>query len=199
MDFVFTTIPRKLVPFDFDAFYSNPVHLVTVVTDCMTGEALYYEKKDLGEDYLTVLKASSSLPFIAKPVQFRGRTLMDGGLSDSVPIRRCMADGNTKRVVLLTREKGYRKRLSRSPVLARIFYPRYPGLKAALESRSKEYNETMDLLDELESKGEIFIIRPPKKLNVGRVETNKDKIYRTYEDGYDEASRLFPKLSAYLR
>jgi predicted patatin/cPLA2 family phospholipase len=198
MHFIFTTIPEELVPFDYATFYASGVRLVTVVTDCLTGEPLYYEKKDLGEEYLKVLRASSSLPFIAKPVEFRGRILMDGGLSDSVPIRRCMGDGVRKPVVVLTREKGYRKSPSRAAALARLFYPRYPGLKAALASRYREYNETMDFLDAMEERGELFVIRPRMKLDVGRVERNRTKIYRAYEEGCDEAAGRFSALEAYL-
>ena len=123
MDFIFDTIPNKLVPFDYDTFLASDTRLVIVATDCETGEALYYEKDDLGRDCLTVLRASSSLPFIARPVPFRGRTLMDGGLADSVPLERCLADGIRKAVLVLTREKGYRKKPSRFPVSSACAIP----------------------------------------------------------------------------
>ncbi len=198
MDFVFREIPRRLVPFDFNTFYSSPVRLVTVVTDCQTGRAEYFEKADLGEDYLTVLKASSSLPFIAPPVEFRGRTFMDGGLADSVPIRRAVEDGKEKRIVVLTRPRGYRKKPSRMPGLLLRRYRRFPGMLEALAARHRVYNETMDFIDSLEEKGEAFVIRPAEPPAAERVEKNKDKVYLTYDEGYDAASRLFPSLRAYL-
>ena len=198
MDFIFREIPHRLVPFDFDTFYASPVRLVTVATDCVTGEAVYYEKSDLGTDYLTVLKASSSLPFIARPVTFRGRTLMDGGLADSVPVRKAVADGREKRIVVLTRPKGYRKKASRMPAVLLRRYRRFPGLLDAMSSRHRVYNETMDYIDDLEEAGEAFVIRPEGKPAAERVEKDKDKVYLTYDEGYDTASRLFPRLRAYL-
>jgi predicted patatin/cPLA2 family phospholipase len=96
MKFIFDTLPRSLVPFDFPTFMENDVTCITVVTDCETGEALYYKKKELGEDFLKILQASNSLPFVAKPVHYNGLILMDGGLSDAIPIKKSINDGNEK-------------------------------------------------------------------------------------------------------
>jgi predicted patatin/cPLA2 family phospholipase len=198
MKFIFDTIPRSLVPFDFETFTESEVRCITTVTDCETGEARYYEKREVGEDYLKILQASCSLPFLAKPVHYKGKTLMDGGLSDSVPIRKSMDDGNTKNVVVLTRPKGYLKKPVRYIRLANIRYSRYNGLCEALASRDARYNETMDFINQLEKQGEVFVIRPRLDLNVGRAERNKDKLYAAYDQGYDDASECCTALCSYL-
>jgi len=198
MDFIFDTIPNSLVPFDYETFRESDVKCVTVVTDCTTGEALYFEKAELGEDYLPVLRASACLPFITKPVRFNGLILMDGGLSDSVPIRKSISDGNTKHVLILTRPKGYRKKSSRIGGLVRIRYPRLPGLCEALAHRHTGYNETMDFIDEMEQKGEAFVIRPRSDLPVGRIERSKDRLYATYDQGYRDAAQSCDDLCRYL-
>jgi predicted patatin/cPLA2 family phospholipase len=198
MDFIFETIPQDLVPFDFAAFLSSPVRCVTVATDCETGDAVYFEKNDLGGDYLKVLRASSSLPFIAKPVPFRGRMLMDGGLADSVPVRHAVAEGHRKLVLVLTRPKGYRKKPSRLPGIFLRRYRKYPGIIRALENRHRVYNETADYIDHLESTGGAFVIRPGSALGAERVEKNKDKLYLAYDEGYARAAELYPGLVEYL-
>ncbi len=198
MDFIFDTIPNSLVPFDHETFMGSDVKCVTVVTDCTTGEPLYFEKADLGEDYLPVLQASACLPFIAKPVRFNGLVLMDGGLSDPVPIGKSISDGNTKHVLILTRPKCYRKKPSRINRLARIRYPRLPGLGEALARRHIGYNEIMDFIDELEQKGEAFVIRPRSDLSVGRIERSKNKLYATYDQGYQDAAQSCDELCRYL-
>jgi predicted patatin/cPLA2 family phospholipase len=198
MDFIFTTIPHELVPFDFKTFYESEVRCVTVATDCLTGEAVYYEKSDLGTDYLTILRASSSLPFIAKPVPYKGRMLMDGGLADSIPVRRAAAEGHKKLVLVLTRPKGYRKKPSRLPGIFLRRYRRYPGILRALANRHRIYNETLDYIDDLEARGEAFVVRPEAALGAERVEKNKDKLYSAYDQGYDRASALYPALLRYL-
>jgi len=198
MDFIFDTLPNELVPFDYATFSANDARFFLVATDCVSGEAVYLEKSELGADFFTALRASSSLPFIAKPVTFRGKTLMDGGLSDSIPIRRCLADGNRKAVIVLTREKGYRKK---RPLFTRhvsLRYPRFPGLKRAYESRYLEYNETLDEIEAMEARGEIFVLRPERPLEVGRAERNKDKLYLVYDYGYEAAKLRFDDLVRYL-
>ena len=198
MKFIFDTLPRSLVPFDFKTFMDNDVKCITVVIDCETGETLYYDKKELGEDYLKILQASNSLPFVAKPVHYEGRTLMDGGLTDAVPIRKSIDDGNTRNVLILTRPKGYRKKQPRFIRFAAMRYSRYKGLCEALASRHTRYNETMDFIDQLEQRGEVLVIRPRLALNVGRAERNKDKLYAAYDQGYSDASSCYTRLRSYL-
>jgi predicted patatin/cPLA2 family phospholipase len=198
MKFIFDTLPRSLVPFDFKTFMDNDVKCLTVVTDCETGETLYYDKKELGEDYLKILQASNSLPFVAKPVHYEGRILMDGGLTDAVPIRKSIDDGNTRNVLILTRPKGYRKKQPRFIRFAAMRYSRYKGLCEALASRHTRYNETMDFIDQLEQRGEVLVIRPRLALNVGRAERNKDKLYAAYDQGYSDAATCYVGLCSYL-
>lgn len=199
MKFIFDTLPRSLVPFDFKIFMENDVKCITVVTNCETGEALYYEKKELGEeDYLKVLQASNSLPFVAKPVHYNGLVLMDGGLSDAVPIRKSIDDGNEKNVLILTRPKGYRKKRPRFLRFASLRYPRYKGLLNALASRHETYNETMYFIDHLEKEGRVYVIRPQFALDVGRAERNKDKLYAAYDQGYSNASACYTGLIRFL-
>jgi predicted patatin/cPLA2 family phospholipase len=198
MKFIFDTIPRSLVPFDFTAFMQSGVKFVTTVTDCETGEALYYEKDEVGDDCMRILQASCSLPFMAKPVHYKKRLLMDGGLSDSVPIRKSLDDGNTKNVLILTQPKGYRKKPAHFTRLARLRYAKHKGLCNAIETRHVRYNETMDFIDQLEEQGEVFVIRPLSRLRVGRVEKNKSKLYATYDQGYDDAAACHSELRSYL-
>lgn len=198
MKFIFDTLPHSLVPFDFKTFMENDVKCITVVTDCETGETLYYEKKELGEDYLKVVQASNSLPFVAKPVRYKGRILMDGGLTDAVPIRKSIDDGNTRNVLILTRPKGYRKKRPHFIRFATMRYSRYEGLCEALASRHARYNETMDFIDQLEQRGEVFVIRPRLALNAGRAERKKDKLYAAYDQGYSDASACYTRLRSYL-
>ena len=171
---------------------------MVVATDCQTGESVYYEKKELGTDFLTVLQASCSLPFVARPVNYKGHILMDGGVSDSIPIRKSLDDGNTKNVIILTRPREYRKSRPRFAGLVRRWYPNYPGLCDAFLSRYQRYNDTLDFIHQLEDKGEVFVIRPQANLAVGRLSRNKDKLYAAYDQGYEDAAEQYQDLRTYL-
>ena len=76
MDFIFNTLPFSLVPFDQDSFLNNEAKFVIGVTDCETGEAVYYERSELGDDSMELFKATCSLPFLARPVHYKGRIFM---------------------------------------------------------------------------------------------------------------------------
>ncbi|MBN2281676.1 MAG: patatin family protein [Candidatus Marinimicrobia bacterium] len=198
MDFIFDTIPNRLVPFDFDTFYNSNQQNWTVVTDCISGQPLYYENKEVGEDYLHILQASASLPFIAKPVHYRGKILMDGGLSDSVPVYKSIEHGNKKNVVILTRPFGYRKSPSNIYKLAGFRFPHYKGLQYCLKNRWRVYNETMEALEKLEKSGNILVIRPETDLALKRTERNKKALYRGYDLGYKTMKDQYEKLLEFL-
>lgn len=199
MRFIFDTVPNQLVPFDYASFGMSRQKCVVAVTDCVTGEALYYEKKQLGDDYLTVLQASCSLPFMAHPVRYDGRILMDGGLADSIPLAKSIADGYGRNVLVLTQPRGYRKTASPlANMLVRLRYPRFKGLQRALAERAQAYNRTLEWIESLEDQGRIAVVRPQSTLGVGRVERNKDKLYAIYDQGRLDARQYDPHLRNYL-
>lgn len=189
MDFIFDEIPNKLVPYDYDAFYQNNAEFVIGTTDCHSGNPVYYSKQDYGQDLTTVLKASSSLPFIAKEIPFRDKVLLDGGISDPIPIKKAQKDGFQKNIVVLTRNQGYQKKPSRFQFLVKGKYPEYTGLQAALHRRYQKYNNTLLYLEEEEKKGNVLIIRPTEPVDVGRMERKPEKLHKLYESGYQDGLR----------
>ncbi|MFC1494520.1 patatin family protein [Thermodesulfobacteriota bacterium] len=199
MDFIFNTIPFSLVPFDQDTFFKNKAKYLIGVTDLKTGAPVYYEKDEFEDDYMEIFRATCSLPFVAKPVHYKERIIMDGGLADPVPIGKSMADGNKRNVLVLTRPGGYRKKFSPLHLLlARIGYPGFKGLHKNLANRHKRYNHAMDIIDELEKSGQALSIRPAEAIVAGRVERNKEKLYAAYNQGYEDASSCYEKLKSFL-
>jgi predicted patatin/cPLA2 family phospholipase len=199
MAFVFGTIPLQLAPFDFERFFASDQRHITTATDCVTGQPCYFEKDHLGPaDFLRVLQAGCSLPLLQKPVRFNGRVLMDGGLADPIPLRKSMADGNSRHVLILTQPRGYHKKASPLAGLIRLRYGHFPGLVGAFADRHRRYNDTIQCIDDLERKKAIFTIRPAASLSVGRAERNKDKLYAVYDQGYNDAAAHHVSLTTYL-
>jgi predicted patatin/cPLA2 family phospholipase len=198
MDFIFDKLPNKLVPFDFQTFHQAEEELVVGVTDCMTGESIYYKKSKHGKDLLQILRASSSLPLVAPAVQYDNRILMDGGISDPIPIKQSIKDGNTKNVVILTRNRGYYKKPQSFNWYLRKKYQQYPGLLEAIEKRHKVYNETLQFLFEEEKKGNVFIVCPYEKLQVGRVEKNQRKLLDLYNQGCKDMNNRLDDLEQFI-
>ncbi|MEN2767982.1 patatin-like phospholipase family protein [Ornithinibacillus xuwenensis] len=198
MDFLFDSLPNELEPFDFDAFYDAKEEFVVGVTDCLTGEPVFFKREDYQMDILTVIRASSSLPLVAPVVPYGERMLMDGGISDPIPIRQSVKDGNKKNVVVLTRNRGYSKKPQSFGWYIRKKYKEYPGLIKAIEKRHNVYNETLDYIFEEEKKGNVFVINPSEKLEVGRIERDKDKLTALYQKGLADAKKVAEPLKEFL-
>ena len=191
MDFklLFEDFPEKIIPYDYEAYFSNPDRFVMVTTNCLTGKAEYLEEKQSSKRVMEIVRASSSLPFVSPVTYVDGVPMLDGGIVDSIPVDHAMSQGYDKSVVILTRNKGYRKKDRRMP-LASIIYKQYPNLQKALNQRNAAYNETMELIERLEDEGKILVIRPVKPIEVGRMEKDTDKLRALYQEGYDIAEKL---------
>jgi predicted patatin/cPLA2 family phospholipase len=197
MDFIFDEIPNKLVPYHYDEFYKNESEFVIGTTDCHTGKPVYYGKKDYGKDMLKVLKASSSLPFIAPEVEFNSRVLLDGGISDPIPIKKAQQDGLKKNIVILTRNRGYTKKPSKFTFMVKRKYPHYTGLQKALTERCWTYNETLRYVEQEEKNGTVLVIQPQEPLTVGRMERNPQKLEKLYLQGYEDARKSFERINQF--
>lgn len=195
MDFklLFEDFPEKIIPYDYDAYFSNPDRFVMVTTNCLTGKAEYFEERQSSARVMDIVRASSSLPFVSPVTYVDGVPMLDGGIVDSVPVQYAMDMGYDKLVVVLTRNRGYRKKKESMP-LAKAMYRKYPLLQKALSQRNAVYNRTMELVERLEDEGRIIVIRPVKPVQVGRMEKDTAKLAALYDEGYDVASRLIGAL-----
>lgn len=186
---LFEDFPEKIIPYDYNAYFSNPDRFVMVTTNCLTGEAEYFEEKSSSERVMSIVRASSSLPFVSKITYVDGVPMLDGGIADSIPVEYALKQGYDKLVVVLTRNNGYRKKESKMP-LAKVFYRKYPKLQKALSKRNSIYNRTMDLIEKLEDEGRIIVIRPLNPVQVGRMEKDTSKLRALYQEGYEIAESL---------
>jgi predicted patatin/cPLA2 family phospholipase len=193
MDFklLFEDFPERIIPYDYEAYFSNPDRFVMVTTNCITGKAEYFEEKSSSARVMDIVRASSSLPFVSPITYVDGIPMLDGGIADSIPVEYAMKQGYKKQVVVLTRNKGYRKKASSMP-LAKAFYRKYPQLQKALSERNAVYNRTMDRIEKLEDEGRITVIRPVRPIEVSRMEKDTAKLTRLYQEGYEQARKLCP-------
>ncbi len=199
MDLIFDQFPNHDYPFDFRAFVRSPTRCLIAATNCVTGRAEFLEEYHSKARLMDICRASSSLPFAAPMATVNGIPMMDGGIADSVPVRRAMADGFEYNIVILTRGRGYYKKETGSSAarLARLCYRKYPNLARTLMRRNHIYNQEMDLVDRLERQGRAFVIRP-KMPCVSRTETDLEKLEDFYWHGYETAEQLYPKLREWL-
>lgn len=189
-DLLFYEFPEHIVPYDYESYFSSPMRFVMVTTNCLTGEANYFEEKKDKKRVIDIVKASSSLPFVSPVTYVDDIPMLDGGIVDSIPLEQAVKEGFQKNVVVLTRPKGYRKE-GKDIKIPSFIYRKYPKLREVLSSRSAIYNRQLDLIDEYEEKGFIHTIRPSTEIEVNRLEKDVKKLEALYEEGYDCAVRIF--------
>ena len=189
-DLLFHDFPERILPYDYETYFRCPERYVMVTTNCLTGEANYFEEKRSAERVIDIVRASCSLPFVCPIAYVDGVPMLDGGLVDSIPLLRARQDGFTNNVVVLTRNRGYRKKIQGTKVPSFV-YRKYPLLREAINRRSVLYNEQLELVERLEEAGEITVIRPQRPIVVDRIERNIRKLTELYEEGYACAEQFF--------
>lgn len=193
-DLLYHEFPEHLDPFDYETYFSSPMRFVMVTTNCLTGEANYFEEKKNERRVIDIVKASSCLPFVSPITYVDEIPMLDGGIVDSIPLEQAIKEGYKKNIVILTRPKGYRKE-SRDIKVPSFVYRKYPKLREALSSRCAAYNRQLELVDEYEEKGLIHTIRPEHTVEVNRLEKDVKKLEALYEEGYQCAAALLEKTS----
>jgi predicted patatin/cPLA2 family phospholipase len=192
-DLLFTEFPEHILPYDYDAYFSSPERYEMVTTNCLTGEANYFEEKSDKKRLIDIVRASSSLPFVCPITYVDEIPMLDGGIVDSIPLQRAMDEGYASYVVVLTRNKGYRKETKDIRVPSFI-YRKYPRIREALNNRSLCYNKQLEMVEALEKEGRVQVIRPLEPVTVDRIERNVNKLTTFYEEGY-RCAEAFLKLN----
>ena len=198
-EFCYGEVPLKLDVFDFDAFEKDPTTFYITCTDVESGKPVYHEytgRNDHGFDWI---RASASLPLVSQIVEIDGLKLLDGGISDSIPVAYFESIGYTKNVVILTQPQDYRKEKNRMLPPIRMKYRKCPNLIKALENRPLMYNAELELIAKQEKRGELFVIRPESPLPVKRAEKDPAKLEACYEIGRQTAEKELERLNAFMK
>ena len=197
-EFAYGVVPTLLDPFDTKVFKENPLRFTLVCTDIHTGKPVYHDIENGDALDIEWIRASSAIPVVSKPVKIDGYELLDGGVSDSIPVEWMMNQQVTKMVVILTRDKSYRKEPMKFMGVIKRSLKEYPKLIEALEMRHKRYNDTLEKIDQLEREGKIYVIRPSKPIACAMIEKDPNHLQEIYDIGRMDALNHLEKLKKYL-
>lgn len=192
-------IPEYLHPYDYDTFDKYRGRAYAVATNIVTGRPEYLRIRDMKRD-IDMVRASASLPLVSRNVRIGRKLYLDGGISDAVPLRKSVVDGNLKNVVIMTKEEGYVRKpdFAANLALIKLRYLKYPKIYELMSDRHIRYNETLDYIERQKENGQAFVIRPQKKSGVGRIEKDPEKLHALYEEGYRDAEENYEALLNYL-
>lgn len=198
LEFVYSTIPNQLVPFDYDTFAAYPGEVEAVVTNLDTGAAEYFPL-DRRDDKFKLLQATCALPFLFPVFHIQGRPCMDGGAADAIPYERAFAKGCDRVIVVLTRERDYVRRPEKLQPLIDLAYRKYPKFCDTMRRRADAYNEARQKLFRLEREGRALVFTPTSTEGFHRTERDVDKIKALWKDGWDQGLARLDEAEDFLK
>lgn len=196
MDFIFDEIPISLDPFDYEAFRRTPTEFWAGVTDVETGRPAYFDKSHMMHGN-TVLRASSSIPLFSPMVEYQGKLYLDGGTSDPIPLKKAVADGCDRLVVVLTQHWGYKKQPEKYKKLYHYLFRHHPEMAACLDRRHLIYNNALACVEKCVNAGTALLVAPKKPVGISRFEKSRDKLDALYRLGFSDASAMIKQIKSH--
>lgn len=200
MELIFDIFPNAVIPFDYETYFHSKQNCWIVAENCKTGRPEYLNERSNRKRLMNICRASCSIPIVSPIVEVDGIPMLDGGTVDSIPLRFMIRQGCNRNILVLTRQRGYRKTISkRNNRAAEFLYGRkYPELVKSIKRRYKMYNRTMELIEYLEDEGKVFVIRPQVPV-VKNIEQNPEILQRFYDHGYEYAKEVYPDMMKFLK
>lgn len=197
-DFCYNQIPNKLDYYDLDSYQKNPMKFYIVASDCNTGKPVYKELETCDEKDLTWMRASASMPLASRVVKVDGYELLDGGMTDSIPLEYFQRIGYEKNVVILTQPREYVKKSDQLLGLMKLLLRKYPSIVNSMLHRSSDYNKQKAYVFQQEKEGNTLVLCPETDLGISRTENNVDELQRVYEEGRKTAIKHLQEILNFL-
>lgn len=196
-DFCYRQIPEVLDPFNKKVFEENPMEFYVVCSDIETGEPHYQRLDRVDDACYEWIRASASMPLVSRIVELDGRKFLDGGVTDSIPLK--FAQRHCPRnVVVLTQPRDYVKKPVSMLFAYRRSLKKYPNMLRAVQNRHQMYNAQRDFVFGQEQAGAALVICPESALEIGRVEHKSAVIKKTYELGRQAAEKKLDEIRRFL-
>lgn len=196
-EFCYHEIPEKLDPFDTQAYEENPMKFYVVASDLETGKPHYQRLDRVDENCYEWIRASASMPLVSRVVEVGGGKYLDGGVTDSIPLR--FSEQFCKRnIVVLTRPRDYKKPPVSNLWMYRRRLKKYPNMFKAVKIRHLMYNEQRHYVFKREKSGDVLVICPDSALEIGRLEHDPEMIQKTYDLGRKAALEKLEEIRSFL-
>lgn len=197
-EFAYHIVPFEIDKVDIETFKSNPMEFWMACTDITSGLPIYHQMKEVTHKELDWMRASASMPLVSHIVEIDGKMMLDGGMTDSIPLKAFQAMGYERNIVILSRPRGYRKKHTHLTPLFKLCCSKYPKIAETMDRRHEMYNQQLDYLLEEEKKGNTMLIFPDEDLKIGRTELNERKLRHINELGRNKAIELLPQIKDFL-
>lgn len=196
--FCYDELPYKLDKWDIDAFKANPMEFYCVATDVRTGKPVYHKCLSGEKQDIVWIRASASMPLVSRPVHIDGGIYLDGGSSDSIPLKFMEEKGYDRNLVIETQPIDYIKGQQKYMPLVRVMMRKYPDMIRCMEERHLMYNEEKRYIRQKEKDGEVLVLRPDAPLHINPIEKDPAELQRVYDHGQEVALRNLDRIREYL-
>lgn len=196
--FCYDEVPNKYDLFNYEAYAKSPMEFYVVCTDVETGKPVYHRYDGREDHGLDWIRASASMPLVSQIVEIDGRKLLDGGISDSIPLCYFESIGYDRNVVILTQPKGYVKKKNPMIPLMKLKYTKYQKMVHTMAIRHTEYNKTLSYISQQEDANKLLVIRPEQPLGINRAEKGPKELRRVYELGRKVASQRVEDIRGFV-
>lgn len=194
----FTYLFREIIkdmPLDKKRLADPSRRLAVSAVNLLTGSVEYFEKGSC--NLSKAVQASATVPFISRPVMIGGVPYLDGGCAEKIPFPWAAQSGESKVIVVRTRELSYRRKPGLSKI-ADVMYRRYPNLLKSMKKANDNFNADVEMLERKSAAGEIFLIAPSETVTVSRFDGDMDKLGALYWLGWRDMNARLDALRAYL-
>lgn len=183
---------------DYRSLMLNNTEYIIVATDAVTGEPRYFHKEEMPKDDYRIIMASSALPGACLPVEIDGRFYYDGGVADSIPVKKAIEDGCDKLVVIMSKPRDFVKK----PERLRGFYSfkcrNYPKIIELLNNRHIAYTDSQHMAYQLEQDKKAFIFAPSEHLSMGTFTMSREANEKLYKLGLKDYVSLRDELKQFI-
>lgn len=196
--FSYHVLPFEIDKFDVDTFEHNPMEFWMVCTDIVTGKPVYHRMDTFSHREVEWMRASASMPAVSRPVKIGEQLFLDGGITDSIPLKAFQEMGYGRNIVILTQPSDYFKKPLKINWLIKLMTKKYPMVGECMARRHEMYNRQLEYLMQQEAAGNAMLIYPEEALRIGRTELNEKKMRRVYAMGYKKAKNMMPEIKDFI-
>ena len=197
-EYAYHIVPNEYDIFDNETYEQNPLEFWLVCTDVETGQPVYKRCDKGGDVTFDWVRASASMPVVSKVVELEGYKLLDGGITDSIPLKAFQQEGFERNIVILTQPLGYEKKPSRFLPIIRMSLRKYPRVVEAMAMRHLMYNEELAYVEQEVRRGTTMAIYPDKPLPIGHISHDPAEMQRVYDIGREMGERKLEEMKSFL-
>ena len=197
-EYLFDVIMAKELGFDISP-------LKEIETDAKIGVYVLEEGKT---EYLPLktcdmqeLKASTSLPILGQVFESHGRHLLDGGITDMIPIEQAVSEGCDRCLIITTKPGDYVRKPAKKFVVnvMKLSYPQCENISHDYEIRHLNYQKQISLIKDLQEQNKAVYVYPSRTSKVTRLGGSVEELEELYDLGYADMEANKESIMALLK